>query len=210
MANGLFITFEGVEGSGKTTQIEMLRKWLEARSFPVLVTREPGGDPAAEAIRDIVLQNPVAPRTELLLFLASRAQNVDKVIRPALEAGKVVICDRFIDSSVAYQGCARGLGRDTVADLNRFATGALLPDVTFLLDLNPEVGLGRQADRNRMEAESLAFHRAVRKGFLAEAENCSERICVLDASGSFADIHFSIANQVRKILEERSSDAPAR
>jgi dTMP kinase len=209
VANGLFITFEGVEGSGKTTQIEMLRKWLDTRGLSVLVTREPGGDPAAEAIREIVLQNPVAARTELLLFLASRAQNVENVIRPALAAGKVVICDRFIDSSVAYQGYARGLGRDTVASLNHFATDALLPDVTFLLDLNPEVGLGRQADRNRMEAESLSFHQAVRKGFLAEAENCSERICVLDASGSFADIHFSIANYVRKILEERSSDAPA-
>src|SRR5205823_2619405 len=129
----------------------------------------------------------------LLLFLAARAQNVEKVIRPHLAAGEIVLCDRFIDSSVAYQGYARGLGRDTVAALNGFAAEGLIPDVTILLDLPPEVGLARQRNQNRMETESLEFHRRVREGFLAEARSDPERFCVLNAALPPDVLHNKIA-----------------
>ena len=180
--SGLFVTFEGVEGAGKTTQIRLLREALEAAGHNVCVTREPGGDALAEGIRNLLLHVAMTPRAELLLFLASRAQNVEAIIRPHLAAGGVVLCDRYIDSSVAYQGAARGLGRDTVAHLNTFATRGLIPDLTFLLDLAPEVGLARQQERNRMESESLEFHQRVREGFLTEAQNNASRFCILDAA----------------------------
>ena len=180
--SGLFVTFEGVEGAGKTTQIRLLRQTLEAEGRNVCVTREPGGDALAEGILNLLLHVAMTPRAELLLFLASRAQNVEAVIRPHLAAGGVVLCDRYIDSSVAYQGYARGLGRDNAAHLNTFATHGLMPDLTFLLDLAPEVGLARQQERNRMESESLEFHRRVREGYLAEAQNNASRFCILDAA----------------------------
>src|SRR5580658_5062208 len=133
---GLFITFEGVEGAGKTTQIALLKQFMERSGHSVRLTREPGGDVVAEGVRSLVLHADLTPRSELLLFLASRSQNVERVIRPALEAGDSVICDRFIDSSIAYQGYGRGIGRDTVAALNDFATSGLMPDLTVLLDLD--------------------------------------------------------------------------
>ena len=178
----MFVTFEGVEGAGKTTQIRLLRDSLTAAGQNVCVTREPGGDALAEGIRNLLLHVAMTPRAELLLFLASRAQNVEAVIRPHLAAGGIVLCDRYIDSSVAYQGHARGLGQDNTAHLNTFATHDLVPDLTFLLDLAPEVGLARQQERNRMEAESLEFHQRVREGYLAEAANNASRFCILDAA----------------------------
>jgi len=171
-----------VEGAGKTTQIALLRAALEREHHTVCVTREPGGDAFAESIRSLLLNHTMTPRAELLLFLASRAQNVESIIRPHLAAGGIVLCDRYIDSSVAYQGVARGLGRDNVAHLNTFATHGLIPDLTFLLDLAPEAGLARQQERNRMESESLAFHQRVREGYLAEAQNNASRFCILDAA----------------------------
>ncbi len=200
---GLFVTFEGVEGAGKTTQIALLRAALEREGRQVRVTREPGGDAVAEGVRTLVLQGQVTPRAELLLFLAARAQNVERVIRPGLEAGEVVLCDRYIDSSVAYQGYARGLGPDTVAQLNTFATGGLIPEVTILLDPPPEVGLARQRERNRMEAESLAFHQRVREGFLAEAEKNPARISVLDATLPPQALHACIYARVQQVLKNR-------
>ena len=195
--SGLFITFEGVEGAGKTTQIQRLKAALEASGKTVCVTREPGGDPVAEGVRTLLLSTEMSSRAELLLFLASRAQNVERVIRPQLALGNTVICDRYIDSSVAYQGVARGLGAKTVQDLNRFATGDLKPDLTVLLDLDPEVGLSRQQTRNRMEAESLAFHRKVREGFLEVAANNPTRFLILDALQSPDTLHLQILEAVQ-------------
>jgi len=200
---GLFITFEGVEGSGKTTQILLLKQFLERSGHSVRLTREPGGDAVAESVRALVLHADITPRSELLLFLASRAQNVESVIRPSLASGECVICDRFIDSSVAYQGYGRGLGRDVVAALNDFATCGLVPDLTVLLDLDPAVGLKRAADHNRMEAESLDFHLRVREGFLRESENHRERFCVIDARESVDEIHAAIATKLAQLFEKR-------
>jgi len=202
---GLFITFEGVEGAGKTTQIGLLRHALEREGHTVCVTREPGGDAVAEGVRRLVLLSEMTPRAELLLFLASRAQNVETVIRPALTAGQIVLCDRYIDSSLAYQGCARGLGRDVVAPLNAFAINGVVPDLTILLDLPPEIGLARQNETNRMEAEKLEFHERVRKGFLTEAQNDSARFCVLDAIEPVATLQAAILARVQAALATRSA-----
>lgn len=195
--SGLFITFEGVEGAGKTTQIALLRAALEQEGRNVCVTREPGGDALGEAVRQLVLFEEMTPRTELLLFLAARAQNVEQVVRPHLEQGGIVLCDRFTDSSVAYQGYGRELGRDTVYTLNTFATGGLTPDLTILLDLEPKLGLERQPDRNRMESESLAFHERVRQGFLTEAANDTARFYVLDATQPVEVLHRQIWKRVQ-------------
>ncbi|MEP6755936.1 MAG: dTMP kinase [Chthonomonadales bacterium] len=181
---GLFITFEGVEGAGKTTQIQLLRQTLESTGRRVLATRCPGGDAVAEEIRDVLLKadSPVEPHAELLLFLAARSQVTARVIRPQLEDGVIVLMDRYIDSTTVYQGHARGIDLKAVRQMNLFATGGLQPDLTMVLDLDPERGLARQMDRNRMEAESLEFHRMVRAGYLAEAAEYPDRIRILDGS----------------------------
>src|SRR5918993_5391582 len=183
---GRLIAFEGVEGSGKSTQLELLRQALEGRGGPgdrrggppvrrpreVVVTREPGGTPAGERVRALLLDPEVVldPRTEALLFAAARAELVAEVIRPALERGAVVLCDRYLDSSLAYQGVARGLGRGPVEEINRFATGGLLPDLVGLPDLEPADGLGRRAgELDRIEAQDLGFHRRVPPAFFAPA-----------------------------------------
>ncbi len=189
MARGLFISFEGGEGVGKTTQIALLRSALERDGANVCVTREPGGDSVSETVRHLLLTTDMTPRAELLLFLASRAQNVEHVIRPHLEQGGIVLCDRFTDSSLAYQGWGRGLGLEAVAQLNAFATNGLTPDLTFLLDLDPEQGLSRQTDHNRMEMQGLAFHQRAREGFLHVAANEPARILVLDASLPAEELH---------------------
>ncbi len=194
--SGLFITFEGVEGAGKTTQIVLLKAALEKDGLSVCVTREPGGDKIAEGIRALLLYSEMTPRAELLLFLAARAQNVEAVIRPQLETGGIVLCDRFIDSSVAYQGVARGLGRDETAVLNEFAIGSVVPDLTFLMDLLPETGLARQGEKNRMEAEAIEFHRLVREGYLSEAARFPSRFCVLDANTDINELHRKIYQKV--------------
>src|SRR5512132_4319813 len=173
---GRLIAFEGVEGAGKSTQLELLRRALEGwrggppegRSREVVVTREPGGTPAGERIRALLLdpQLELQPRAEALLFAAARAELVENVIRPALAAGAVVLCDRYLDSSLAYQGVARGLGLDAVAMVNQWGTGGLVADLVVVLDLDPEVGLGRaSADPDRIESQVLEFHRAVRAAF---------------------------------------------
>ena len=203
--HGLFVTFEGVEGAGKTTQIALLRDTLQEAGNSVCVTREPGGDAVAETVRRLLLEEEMVPRAELLLFLAARAQNVESVIRPHLAGGSVVLCDRYIDSSIAYQGHARGIGRDIVFHLNSFAIDGLVPDVTILLDLPPEIGLARQTDRNRMEAEALEFHERVRKGFLLEAENNPARFFVLDATRDVLALQSAIRERVERLLEERRS-----
>jgi len=168
MVRGVFITLEGPEGSGKSTQAQLLAAALSNRGYQVTVTAEPGGDPVAEEIRKIVLhsKSDIVPEAELLLYLAARAQHVRHIILPALERGEIVISDRFADSSFAYQGYARGIDLESLRELNHFATGGLTPDLTILLDVPVEFGLERQNDKNRFEAESVEFHNKVRSGFL--------------------------------------------
>jgi len=187
--NAPFVTFEGVEGSGKTTQIRHLSSDLAAKGVPHLVTREPGGTPLADEIRKLLLsprEEPVAPETELLLYEAARAQHVRGFILPALAAGRAVLCDRFCDATLAYQAHARGIPAEPVEWLNRFAAGGLVPDLTLLFDLPPEAGFSRIAGRDRpadrMERESLAFHRAVRGGYLRLLDRHPDRIVRVDAT----------------------------
>lgn len=184
MTKGRFITFEGPEGSGKTTQLKLLAARLRAEGRDVVETQEPGGTAIGNQIRSILLDpssSAIRPTAELLLMFASRAQNVDEVILPALAAGKIVLCDRFTDSSVAYQGAGRGLGAEVVYELDRIACRGLVPSLTVLLDIDTETGLAR-AERNRMEEQPLAFHRAVREAFHQLANEDSRRIRIVDGA----------------------------
>ena len=181
---GYFVVFEGGEGAGKSTQEALLADALRVRGLTVVQTREPGGTPAGEAIRRVVLSPEFAGldvRAEALLFAAARGEHADKVIRPALDRGDVVICDRYLDSSVAYQGFARGLGPKRIRDLSLWATQELVPDLTIVLDIDPVEGLGRFEERDRLEAEPMEYHRQVRAAFLALAEEDPDRYLVLHA-----------------------------
>lgn len=187
---GLFITLEGGDGSGKTTVLGRLAAYLQNRSMPYLITREPGGIEIAEKIRTIILDpahTAMDARTEALLYAASRSQHLAECVEPALKDGLTVLCDRFVDSSLVYQGYARGLGIEEVWSINRFAIGNRMPDLTFYLDIDPEVGLARiAADRkrevNRLDMENLEFHRKVREGYKLVTAAYPERIIVLDAN----------------------------
>jgi dTMP kinase len=201
---GRLIAFEGVEGAGKSTQLELLRGELVGRGREVVVTREPGGTPAGERVRALVLDPKVelSPRAEALLFAAARAELVERVIRPALERGAVVLCDRYLDSSLAYQGGARGLGRGPVEEVNRFATGGLLPDLVVLLDLDPADGLRRRPDdRDRIEAQDLAFHRRVRDAFRGLAAADPDRFAVVDGAAPVAEVAARVNAAVLALLE---------
>ncbi len=210
-----FITFEGVEGSGKSTQVALLARWLEEdRDTTPLVTREPGGCPIADQIRGTLLDaanEGMDERTELLLYAAARAQHMAQVIQPALDSGRLVICDRFIDATVAYQGYGRGLSTELIEELNRLATRNTAPDLTLLLDFPPEAGIGRARTRNagaqgpnedRFEQEELAFHQRVRAGYLALEEKI-QRIRRIDASGSIEDVFERIRKEVADFLDAR-------
>lgn len=187
---GFFITLEGGDGSGKTTVLGRVAAYLQNHSMPYLITREPGGIEIAEKIRSIILDpahTAMDARTEALLYAASRSQHLAEVVEPALKEGLTVLCDRFVDSSLVYQGYARGLGIEEVRSINQFATGGLMPDLTFYLDVDPEVGLSRIAanqDRevNRLDLESIAFHQKVREGYRQVVESDPQRIVVLDAN----------------------------
>ncbi len=207
MRRGLFVTFEGSEGCGKSTQIRRLADWLAGRGLSTITTREPGGTPAGDQIRHLLQHAPqghgLVPEAELLLFAASRAQLVREVIRPALDAGHVVISDRFHDSTVVYQGVARRLDPAMTSMINGFAVGSILPDLTFLLDMDAREAFERlhRRDRpaDRMESEPLAFYEAVRLGYLEVARAEPQRFAILDATGS----EESLAAEIRRILLER-------
>ena len=200
----MFITFEGVEGAGKTTQIARLASRLRTEGRDdVLTTREPGDGPLGSELRRLALHPPtgiiVEPRAELLIMLADRAQHVGQVIRPHLAGGGIVICDRYADSSVAYQGYGRGLNIAEISRLNDYATDNLKPDLTILLDLDPTLGLARQSERNIMEAESLAFHTRIRAGFLELATQEPERWAIVEAGGCVENV----TGEVWKAVERK-------
>jgi len=201
---------EGTDGSGKTTQGELLKKYLEDKGFSVLYTRDPGGNPISEKIRNIIIDTEnkkMNSRTEALLYAAARAQLVSEVIVPTLKKGDIVICDRFVDSSIVYQGEARKLGTEVISDINLFATDGIEPDVTFFLKLDPEQGIERkkrQERLDRMESESFYFHKRVFYGYVSLAEKFSERIIIIDASADINIIHQSIVDYIEKLLLQRS------
>ena len=206
-APGLFVTFEGGDGVGKTTQSTLLEEWLRGAGHSVVRTREPGGTEVGVLIRDIVLHHrgEVAPRAEALLYAADRAHHIESLVRPALARGEVVIQDRYLDSSVAYQGAGRVLGRDEVRDLSLWATGGLLPDLTVLLDLDPAAARARlDADDkpfDRLESERETFHARVRDEFLSLAAAEPDRFLVLDASRPAHDLAGDIRTRVRALLD---------
>ena len=197
----MFVSFEGADGSGKSTQAELLRAALAAEGRDVVLTREPGGTELGEAVRKLVLDGPeMGAWAEAALFAASRAEHVEEVIRPALERGATVVCDRYVDSSLAYQGVARGLGVDEVLELNLAATAGLLPDVTFLLLLDPELAAARWTDADRLEREGDALQAKVDAAYRELAARFPERIVTIDAARPPAEI----AREVHEQLRERS------
>lgn len=217
MRSGVFLTLEGGEGTGKTTQLRLLGERLRARGRDVLDTREPGGTILGARLRELLVRSsddPPVPTSELLLYAADRAHHVATLVRPALDAGRVVLCDRYADATVAYQGYGRGLDLETITALNRLATGSLQPHRTLLLDLPPELGVRRSLERQanhsgpleeRFEAEALEFHRRVRAGYLAIAEAEPRRVRVVDAAGSPA----SVAGRIWQTVADLFPDTPS-
>ncbi|MBA3249451.1 MAG: dTMP kinase [Geodermatophilaceae bacterium] len=202
---GLFVAFEGGEGAGKTVQLGLLAEWLQAAGHRVRLTREPGATPAGERIRGIVLDpgSTLTPRAEALLYAADRAEHVETVIVPALAAGEVVLSDRYVDSTLAYQGAGRALDSAQVRQLNDWATGGLCPDLTVLLDLDPTIGLARAGGRRRLdriEQESLAFHHRVRAEFLRLAATQPARYLVLDAGGELDALAVAVRHRLAGLL----------
>ena len=204
---GKFITFEGPEGSGKTSVISAVKAYLENEGFDILTTREPGGIQIAEDIRDIILNKEntmMDAHAEALLFAASRAQHYYEKVIPALEENKVILCDRFIDSSLAYQGHARGLGIDEVYNINKFAIGNNLPDLTIFIDVPPSVGLERVFTNtrkvDRLDLESIDFHNKVYEGYMIISEKFKDRIVIIDGTKTVEEVIQDAINVVTKIL----------
>ena len=207
MRRGIFITMEGPDGSGKSTQIALLKEYLEKEGYDVIITREPGGTKISENIREVIL-NPdykeMSSVTEMLLYASARAQLIAEVIGPAIDSGKAVISDRFVDSSLVYQGIARGLGVEKVYEINKAAIGDYMPDVTFMLDLPAETGIARKKDQkelDRMEQESLDFHRSVAEGYREMARRFPERIKTIDATLPIEEICGIIKGRVKDLLD---------
>lgn len=204
----MFITFEGPEGSGKTTILEIVTKQLVDDGFPILRTREPGGTPISEEIREVILNKKntlLDSKAEALLYAASRRQHLVEKIWPALKEGKIVLCDRYLDSSLAYQGVGRGLGIQEVLDINMFATDGEFPDLTIYFDLDPKVGLDRirknkGREINRLDLEKLNFHNRVRDGFLEIAKMFPNRIVVIDACCSIEEVTTKVLQIIRQKL----------
>ncbi len=211
---GKFITFEGPEGGGKTTQIRLLEEYLRKKDIPHISTREPGGPPISEQIRKTLL-NPdhhgMTARTELLLMLASRAQHTEQVLLPALDAGKIVLCDRYNDSTMAYQSFGRGFDFEITREMCVFASRNLMPDRTFLLDIGPVIGIERSSAvhketspkglTDRLESEEIEFHRRVREGFLELARRYPERMVVLDGRRPVEELQQEIITEIEKLIE---------
>ena len=194
MEKGLFITFEGCEGSGKTTVSKYLYNRLKEEGYDVIYSREPGGVDIAEQIRSVILNvrnTAMDPRTEALLYAASRRQHLAEIVLPALKAGKIVLCDRFVDSSLVYQGYARGIGIDKVWELNQFAIDDCMPDLTLYYDVDVETGLSRVRSRgelNRLDSENVEFHKSVRKAYQMIAEKYPERIVTIDSNRPLREV----------------------
>lgn len=202
MEKGLFITFEGCDGCGKTTQIELLNKYLSDKGYKTLLTREPGAKGLGEKLREILLNydGDVSPSCESFLFLADRAQHVDCIIKPALEDGKIILCDRHTDSTVAYQGYGRGLNLDRIHQLNTIATSGLKPDLTIVLDVDVETSMKRVGkEKDRMESAGIEFFKRVRQGFLEIAKNEPNRVKVINSSDTIENIHKQIVELVEKL-----------
>ncbi|AAU21676.1 dTMP kinase [Bacillus licheniformis] len=208
--NGLFITFEGPEGAGKTTILQAAADQLTKNGHSVLATREPGGIEISERIREVIL-NPshtaMDPKTEALLYAAARRQHLVEKVKPALEEGKIVLCDRFIDSSLAYQGYARGLGIDEVFSVNQFAIGSLMPNVTIYFDIDPEEGIKRidlndAREKNRLDLEKLHFHQLVQKGYEEVMNRFPGRFRIVDASQSVELVLKRVNNIIEEALKE--------
>lgn len=203
---GFFITMEGPDGSGKSTQIKKLKEFLESNGHEVILTREPGGTRISEEIRNIILNKENTEMdyvTEALLYASARAQLVAEVINPALNKGQTVICDRFVDSSIVYQGIARGLGIDLVERINQAAIRECVPNLTLLLKISPDVGINRKAlqgDKDRLELEALAFHEKVFTGYLMLEERYPDRVIGLDASNPIDELHKEIVGIVSKFI----------
>ncbi|MDD3419948.1 MAG: dTMP kinase [Candidatus Gastranaerophilales bacterium] len=202
MTKGLFITLEGADGSGKTTQMERIIEYFQKNNLPYLVTKEPGGVGVGEKIREILLNHkgPVSSRCEMFLYLADRAQNIDVIVQPAIAEGKMVLCDRHADSTVAYQGYARGLDVEQINMLNNIATAGRKPDLTLLFDVETSVAMqrvGNRAEKDRLESEGAVFHAKVRQGYLAIAQKEPERIKIVDANLSVEEVW----TQVKRILD---------
>ncbi|PMB18029.1 dTMP kinase [Fischerella thermalis CCMEE 5198] len=205
--NGKLIVFEGVEGCGKTTQIQLCSKWLQSLGLSVAVTREPGGTPLGLYLRHLLLEKsldqPIADRTELLLYAADRSQHVEEELRPNLAAGKIILCDRYTDSTIAYQGYGRGLDMSLIHKLNSIATDGLESDITLWLDLDVEVGLTRKRGTtmalDRIEQEAIAFHRRIQQGYTELATTEPHRIVRIDASASVEIVE----KQIQDVLTQR-------
>lgn len=206
---GLFITIEGGDGSGKSTQIKLLKEFLENRGCEIVLTREPGGTLISEEIRKIILNRAfmeMSDMTEALLYAAARAQHVDQLIKPQVSAGKIVICDRYVDSSIVYQGYARGMGIDVIEAINDYATGGLKPDLTILLQVSAEVGIKRKSDQqelDRLELQKLEFHQKVTAGYILLAEREAERILLIDATKPIEEIRNMIQVKVCTLIDNQ-------
>lgn len=209
---GIFITFEGPDGSGKTTQINLLKEYLNSNGYDIVITREPGGTDISEEIREVILnkKNTKMDRiTEALLYAAARAQHVSEVIKPAIESGKAVICDRYIDSSIVYQGIGRGLGIDFIEKINAMAVQDLMPSVTIFLKIDPKEGLKRRKDSdvlNRLDLENIEFHKQVYEGYLELEKKYKKRICSIDASRGIDEVSKDIIEIVEKTIQGNKNE----
>ena len=207
----MFITFEGPEGSGKTSVIKNVYDYLTKRGYEIILTREPGGTPIAEEIRNVILDKKntnLDARAEALLYAASRRQHLVEKVWPALKEGKIVLCDRFLDSSLAYQGGARGIGVEEILNVNLFATEGFYPDLTFLLDIEPSLGLKRIAlnknrEVNRLDLEKIEFHNKVRQTFLDVAKKYEDRYVIIDASKPLTEVNKSVEEAIARRLKEK-------
>ena len=201
---GKFISFEGIDGCGKTTQIKFLEEYLLKQGYNILVLREPGGTKVGEKVRDILLDknNFISPVTEMLLYASSRAQLVEEKILPAIEEGKIVLLDRFVDSSYVYQGYARGLGIEKVKVVNEIATMGILPDVTIYIDITPEEAMKRRGkiEADRLERESWDFHKKVREGYIKLVKEFPKRFVFIDGMQELMKVHKDIIDVVKKYL----------